>query len=201
MLLGFKRIETTTPAFRSGLVALAKRLQADPNWIAAIMARESGFNPSALNPFTHAAGLIQFMPATAHALGTSTAALLAMTAEEQLPFVESFYHSWSGRLHSAGDTYMATFMPAFVGKPLNTILFAAPSVGYQQNRGMDRASKGTITVGDVHALINGTIAEARRHPAIDSGPEPRNGHGPLPFLALLLFGAVFQWGIKKRYHQ
>jgi len=189
----------TSPAFRAGLVALASRLKADPNWIAAVMARESGFNPAALNPLSHAAGLIQFMPSTAHALGTSTAELLTMSAEDQLAYVEAFYHPWIGKLHNAGDAYMAAFMPRYVGKPGSTVLFTAPSIGYTQNRSLDRNSDGIITVGDVTALVNRTIAEAQTRLPIEGASERHYGDGgPFGFLLMFLFSSIALWGAKQR---
>lgn len=57
-----------SPAFKSKVVAMAKMLNTDPNWLMAVMAFESGesFRPDIRNAAgSGATGLIQFMPATA----------------------------------------------------------------------------------------------------------------------------------------
>jgi hypothetical protein len=82
-----------------------------------IMNNESGLRTDAVNPHGGATGLIQFMPATAKGLGTTTDALKNMSATEQLDYVEKYYAPYQGQLHSATDLYTVTFYPAALGKP------------------------------------------------------------------------------------
>ncbi len=165
-LLDVRSLSKTSPGFREELVRMAGRLSLDPSLIAAVMSRESGFNPSARNPHTQATGLIQFMPATARGLGTSVEALFLMSATKQLEFVERYYRPFAGRLRAPGDYYMAVFMPAHVGDPPETILFTKPEIGYAQNAGLDLDKDGTITVGDVTRAIEQTVSEARGRPPL-----------------------------------
>ena len=118
-------------AFKDRVVGIASRLGCDPSHLMAAMAFESGetFSPSIRNP-SGATGLIQFMPATATVLGTSTGALAGMTAEGQLTFVESYFKPWKGKLASLSDVYMAILWPKAVGQPDSFVLFAAPSQGF-----------------------------------------------------------------------
>jgi len=167
-LPGLSAREALEPGFATALQAVADRLGLDPNYIGAVMSLESGFNPSARNANGGAVGLIQFMPATATALGTSSSALAQMTAIEQLPFVEAFYRQ-AGRAirrEEPGDYYMATFLPAFVGKPKDFILATKGEQIYDQNSGLDADGDGTLTVGDVTQKIETRVAQATARPRL-----------------------------------
>jgi hypothetical protein len=102
------------------LKAVSSRLGVKPEYLAAIMTSESGMNAGAVNPRGGATGLIQFMPSTAEALGTSTDELEQMSDVEQLKYVEKYFSPFKGKLNSVADLYMATFLPVFVGQPGNT---------------------------------------------------------------------------------
>ena len=166
-MLAFKNIERTTPAFRAELLAIGDRLGTDGNFLAAVMACESGFRAEATNPTGGATGLIQFMPSTARHLGTTTDALRGMTAEEQLPFVEAYYRPFTGAIRSATDAYMATFLPKYVGQPGDTVLATDPEIIYVQNKGFDHTGKGFITVNDVGQNAENAMAFARTRPETD----------------------------------
>lgn len=103
---------TVAPA----LVELGRQIDADPAWLANVIQWESRWNPAAHNRGSGASGLLQFMPATAKRLGTTTAALRGMTAAEQMRFIAAYFRPFSGRLRSQLDAYMAVFYPAAVGK-------------------------------------------------------------------------------------
>src|SRR5262245_63745597 len=66
-----------SPAFKRRVIEISAELGMDPNNLMAAMAFESGrtFRADIENPLSGAVGLIQFMPATAKGLGTSTSAL------------------------------------------------------------------------------------------------------------------------------
>ena len=93
-------------------------------------------------------GLIQFMPSTAKGLGTSTAELAKMTAEEQLDYVYKYFLPYKGRLKNLGDIYMAILYPRAVGKDDNYILFKDGTVAYRQNIGLDINRDVVITRGE-----------------------------------------------------
>src|SRR5215813_9792931 len=115
-----------TPAFASKVRDIAGGLGCDPSWLMACMAFESAetFSPSILNGAgSGAVGLIQFMPSTAAALGTSTEALAKMSAEAQLDFVRQYFAPQRGRLQSLDDVYMAILWPAAIGKASDFVLF------------------------------------------------------------------------------
>ncbi len=168
-MLGVPGLEKMSPEFRSELWRLAQRLGLNADYIACVMQHESGLNPAATNPNGGATGLIQFMPATAQALGTSTQALRDMGAEAQLKYVERFFAPYARKIRPdvPGDYLMATFMPKFIGDPPDTVLFARGTIGYTQNAGFDHAGKGTITIADVTSDIDKIVAAARPRPSIE----------------------------------
>lgn len=165
----------TEPGFTKNLSKVANNIGTDSQNLMTVFKHESGFNPQAINPKTKAVGLIQFMPATAAGLGTSTQELLKMSGNEQLPYVEKYFKPHSGKLNSVEDLYMVTFLPAALNKPDNFVIGVAPGkVGprgensnesiwelnrgklYTQNHVFDLDKKGYYTVGDVKERIRRT---------------------------------------------
>lgn len=137
-----------SPAFRARVRQISARLMCDPSDLMACIAFETGetFSPSIRNRASGATGLIQFMPATARALGTTTEALAAMTAEAQLDYVERYF---GGRaLTTLEDLYMAILWPRAVGKPNSYVIFREPSAAYAQNKGLDANRDGEVTKGE-----------------------------------------------------
>lgn len=139
-------------AFRDKVRGVAADLGCDPSDLMACMAWESGrsFRPDVKNMAgSGATGLIQFMPATAAGLKTTTDALGAMTAEAQLAYVERYFAPYKGKLHSLSDLYMAILFPPAVGKPDAFVLFDATDkdhpARYRQNAGLDVNRDGHVT--------------------------------------------------------
>lgn len=154
-------------SFRNSVIGMTRRLRiADPNWLMACMAFETGetFSPSIVNSAgSGAVGLIQFMPGTAAAMGTSTEALGHMTAENQLVWVERYFRPWNGRLHNLGDVYGAILWPGMIGKSDRAIIFEKDSPihpkYYLQNRGLDADRDGFITKGEIVAHVERALSE------------------------------------------
>jgi hypothetical protein len=159
-------IERTTGGFRRRLVRLAESLGTDPDWLAAVMSRESGFRADARNPSSGAVGLIQFMPSTALGLGTTTAELSQMSAEDQLDFVERYYAAFRGRLGTMDDVYVATFWPAAVGRGREHVIARSGERVYEANKGLDVDDDGEITNGDLGAALAVTLAAAAARPRV-----------------------------------
>lgn len=135
-------------AFQEKVKGMAARLDVDPNYLMAVMAFESDrtFRPDIRNyAGSSGTGLIQFMDFTARRLDTTTAALKAMTAEQQLDYVEMYFRPYTGRLRALEDVYMAVLWPKAVGKPSGYVLFRKPTLAYRQNAGLDRDGDGRIT--------------------------------------------------------
>ena len=118
------------------------------SWLMACMAFESGesFSPSVRNAAgSGAVGLIQFMPATAHYLGTTTQELAALTAEQQLQWVAMYFRPYASRILSLSDMYMAILMPKYIGAADNAVLFTDGTIAFKQNSGLDSSHDGKIT--------------------------------------------------------
>jgi hypothetical protein len=149
-------------AFIARVQSIADELNLNPNWIMAVMYKESRLNHQAVNTFSGATGLIQFMPSTAAAMGTTTAALKAMTNVQQLEFVKAYLKPYANRIRSFVDTYFAVFFPVVIGRPADTILQTnnlSPGIIAAQNPGMDANKDGKITVQEVENwLLRGWTA-------------------------------------------
>jgi len=90
---GYKQI-ANDKKFAAALAGTANRLGFPAQWLADVMAFETGGTfathvPNAAG--SGATGMIQFMPATARSLGTSTSALAAMTRTQQMVYVEKYF--------------------------------------------------------------------------------------------------------------
>jgi hypothetical protein len=156
-----------SPIFAKGVIGMSRRLAVpDPSYLMSCMAFETGetFSPSIRNAAgSGAVGLIQFMPQTAHLLGTTTEDLVAMTAENQLMFVETYFKPRAGKLKTLGDVYGAILWPAMIGKPDDAIVFNKDDVQrpklYVQNKGLDLNKDGHITRGEIVALVQAKMAK------------------------------------------
>jgi hypothetical protein len=149
-----------SPEFKAKVRKIAAGLGCEPNYLMACMAFESGetFSPGVRNAAgSGAVGLIQFMPSTAKGLGTTSEALAGMSAESQLEFVEKYFKG-QPPVRTLEDVYMAILWPRAVGKPNDYVLFAAPSVQYHQNRGLDRDRDGAVTKAEAAAAVGAKLA-------------------------------------------
>lgn len=201
-------IETTTDSFRRKFIELADRYGLNPSYFAAVVAFESGFDPAARNKSTNATGLIQFMPGTAVALGTTVEELSKMTAEEQLPYVEKFVqtNNPSKRVHSIEDHYAMVFAPAYIGKGPDAVFYSAPSDAYEKNKKLDIDGDGHITASEaatyVKQIYNAAMGRAPIVVDMD-GTSPGTDPGPVPLpvpvesasLGYLVLGGVVGLGI------
>lgn len=124
--------------------------------IMSCMAFESGesFSPKIRNGAgSGAIGIIQFMESTAVGLGTTTDALAAMTATEQLDYVEKYFAPYAHRIESLSDMYMAILLPKYIGQPDDAKLFTEGTTAYRQNAGLDANSDGVITKAEAASLV------------------------------------------------
>jgi hypothetical protein len=138
-------------AFRTKTAAIEQRLGMQKGDLLRIMDFETGgtFSPAQRNQAgSGATGLIQFMPDTAKALGTTTEALAAMSPEQQLDMVEKYLSKYKGRIGSLEDAYMAVLYPEAIGKGGGYRLFTEGTKAYEQNAALDTDKKGYVTVDD-----------------------------------------------------
>ena len=212
----------TTPAFRRALYEQATAAGFDPDAINAVIAVESGFNPNIQNAGgAPALGLLQFwdmfFPAVAARAGRPDVQwddLRSLTAEQQVPFVIAYFQGTpiaaSSKPHDAGDYYVATLLPAFVGAPDATVVGVKGSTDtllnqsggstglslgkvYSQNAWLDKNGTGRITVADIKRPTRSLIAAAQSLPrvAVDSSSSPAPSKTPGASSLLALAGSVF----------
>lgn len=146
-------------------VQICDRLGIDPDWLAAVISYESGWDPAAKNKTSSASGLIQFMADTAAGLGTTTAALRSMSIAQQLPYVERYFKPYIGRMNSLASVYAAVFGPGKGGSnvvaPDSTVIYRSPSIEYVQNAGLDKnPTKGYITKADLASAAQSKLNAA-----------------------------------------
>lgn len=153
-----------SPVFKARILWTADALGCDPNDLMACIAWESGetFSADIKNAAgSGATGLIQFMPSTARALGTTTAKLAQMTPEDQIRYVYEYFRPYAGRLHNLGDVYMAILWPKGVGKPDHYVLFSRSKTPttFRQNAGLDGNHDGAVTRAECLVKINQKLAK------------------------------------------
>lgn len=125
-------------------------------YLAACIAFETGetFSPTIRNAAgSGAIGLIQFMPATARALGTSVAELSHLDFIRQMNYVAKYFEPYKERIHNLNDMYLAILMPKFIGRSPDTRVFINPSIEYRQNSGLDANKDGFVTVREICAKV------------------------------------------------
>lgn len=150
-----------SPTFKERVMWIGETLEVNPDYLMACMAWETGekFTPNVKNMAgSGATGLIQFMPSTARALGTTTADLAKMTAEDQLNYVYKYFRPFKGRLNNLGDVYMAILWPKGVGKPDDYVLFST-GVTYRQNAGLDINKDHKVTRAETIRKVKDKLAK------------------------------------------
>lgn len=150
-----------TDAFIREVEAMAERLGTRPEFLLAVMSFESGgsFRPDIRNGAgSGATGIIQFMPATARELGTSTEALARMSSVEQLQYVERYFANRS----SPGDlaTLEGVYTTVLYGSPRpdpDSTLFTSGTAAYRMNAPLDLNGDGRITAGEATSKVRDRI--------------------------------------------
>ncbi len=140
-LLFANYVTSNRDAFLKKVVDIAGRLGINPNWLMAVMYKESRLNHAVVNSISGASGLIQFMPQTASSLGTSTATLAGMSNVAQLDYVYSYFRPYRGKIKS--------YVDIAIGKP-NDWVFQSAGLSAQTianyNPGITRNANGVITI-------------------------------------------------------
>lgn len=148
-----------------------------PDYLMACMAWESGetFSPSIRNGAgSGATGLIQAMGFIALAYYYNRKdidkmsdaekkqkgkeccdRLAAMSAVEQLDFVEWYFKGYKGKLKTLSDFYMVILWPKAVGKPEDYVMFdkANTPTTYRQNSGIDLNKDGLCTKAEAAMCV------------------------------------------------
>jgi len=152
-------------AFQQKVIDVAAALKTEPNWLMQVMQAESGISASARNtyaPFAdgYATGLIQFTPATARSLGTTTLALEKMSRVQQMDYVFKYLQPYTGKLNSYYDVYLVVFFPAAIGKS-DDYIFETKSLSRssisRSNPAIDVNKDGMITLAEFKQYLKNTV--------------------------------------------
>lgn len=159
-------ITENRPAFLAKLAEISAKLKIVPDWLMVVFKIEATdprtglISHRAVNPVSGATGYIQFMPATATGLGTSTFALRNMTNVQQLDYVYKYFAPYAGRINSITDLYTITFFPRALGQAdgyiLQTATLKAGTIA-AQNRAYDLNRDNQITLKELKDSINARI--------------------------------------------
>jgi hypothetical protein len=152
-------IKYNQAAFIAKVQDICDLLRINPDWLMVVMYAESRINHQAVNANGGATGLIQFMPATARWLGTTTAALRAMSNVQQLDYVYKYFNSLgaTGKMKSVYDLYLVTFFPIALGKPDDWTLQSSDLSAYKiavNNKIIDLNKDNKITVAEFRDYVN-----------------------------------------------
>lgn len=145
--------------FLAKVEEISSKLGIKSEWLMAVMAFESGLNPKSVNNQSGATGLIQFMPSTAKALGTSTSALKSMSNVQQLDYVYKYLVTYKGKMTNLAHVYLTVFYPAAVGKPDSYVIGAKGSKISEQNPALRSSNSGTVTVGSVKTMFTNWLTK------------------------------------------
>lgn len=147
------------PEWQAQLASLKQEFpNLDEQELYRIIQGESGFNSTAVNANSGAAGFFQFIPATAAGLGTTTGAIQNMTPAQQLEVYgrylrQSDYRGGPlGMIQAAPGTYKNLIRQygSWSSVPRDTEVYAVGSAAWQQNPGWRDAS-GRVTIGGIES--------------------------------------------------
>ena len=153
-------------AFLDKTKDISQRIGCDYKDLLAVMNSESGLKSTARNPKGGATGLIQFMPATAKMLGTTTDELRRMSPTQQLDYVEKFFNmvkksaGFEGKRLSGADLYALVFMPGRAKRDILTS--ASEGKTYSYNKGLDKDGDGHISKADLQRRVAACYVDESR---------------------------------------
>ena len=152
-------IKENKEAFVSKVKQICDILNIEEDWLMFVMYFESAksFRANKVNPVSGATGLIQLMPATARALGTTTSALAKMTNVQQLDYVYQYLKPYRLKMNSWIDVYLAVFYPKAMNKGDNFTIEA--DIVARQNPGFDINKDLDITVAEIKIALRKNIPE------------------------------------------
>lgn len=148
-----------SPEFKNKVIEICKRLGINPDYLMTCMAFETKetFRPDKKNEAgSSGTGLIQFMKKTAIGLGTTTEKLAAMSAVQQLDYVEEYFKDQIKtykKLNTLEDVYFAILKPYGIGKKDDVVIFKEGENDYEPNKGLDKDDDKKVTVAEVTVTI------------------------------------------------
>lgn len=185
-----------SPEFVQKLAEISDRLQINPDFISAVIAFESGYDPQAINPKSKAKGLIQWLDI--YAPGD----VLAASELKQLDWIEDRYRKLQksgAQFNTLADVYMAVLAPKYVKSSQSQPIYKAPDPRYTQNAPLDSNKDGTITKCEAAEIPRRKLLAAQKRPRIKlqtpTAPPPSKPpqieDDSLEILAVIAAGGIF----------
>jgi hypothetical protein len=165
--------QETAPSgdFMSEVNRVSARFGVDPLDMLAVMRAESRLDPTAQNPRSRATGLIQFIPQTAAALGTTVEEIRGMSAAQQMQLVERYFQMVGlPQGASRGTLYAYVYLPGRARSAISRgdgVLSRNPENFYTANPGLDADNDGVITISDLDAVMGRHRSRIERMPGIN----------------------------------
>jgi hypothetical protein len=134
--------------FTTAIENLATKYSITTDELYSVIQGESAFDTLAQNP-SGAAGLFQFIPTTAEELGTSTDAILKMSAVEQVALYDKYLERWD----YTGDNRLGIMQaaPAYASRSPDSVIYAKDTAAWKQNPGWRSVGGGDITVQSINS--------------------------------------------------
>lgn len=158
-------LEEAGPAALRKLGSLASSRGWDADGLAAAIALESRWNPTARNS-AGCVGLLQFCPVVLRSWGLSPETVLAMSAQRQLDLVERYFGAWLSRGYTIGPRDWTAFAlgagnarPTDGPLPDETVLYEPGSPGARGNPAI-QDEDGAITMASARAALGRVLAGA-----------------------------------------
>lgn len=168
-------INVNARAFIAKVMQVSEHLGIHPSWLMIVIRIESNFNRKAINPYSGAVGLIQWIPkfvAPLLKINQVNTRLIQhriqnMTGVEQLELIGQFLSPYRGKMKDVYQTYLAVFYPKALGKLDDYIIgkrYAKGMLGqaYEWNKYLDEKygnNDGEITVTDIKKFVNNFVPE------------------------------------------
>ena len=152
-------IKENKGAFVSKVKQICDILNIEEDWLMFVMYFESAksFRANKVNPVSGATGLIQFMPSTARALGTTTSELAKMTNVQQLDYVYQYLKPYRLKMNSWIDVYLAVFYPKAMNQGDGYTI--KPDIVAKQNAIFDLNKDLDITVAEIKTALRKNIPD------------------------------------------
>lgn len=175
-----------------GRERIAKMLNIPAAWLLQVFIIESQNNPQAKNPFTNAAGLIQFMPSTLRPWGLTTDDVLGMNYNDQLNLVYKYLSPYKGKFKSAADLYLSIFYPYAMAQKDTYVMGSERNIQsaiFNQNPGFatpENKSRGYYTKKDIVNYVQ-RVGQQKPKPSGSSVPKKQDFFSKFIVLLTKLF--------------
>lgn len=114
-----RRINCDKEEFIDGLNSISIKHNINPSHLLFVMWMESRISTTAVNPYSDARGLIQWMPKTSRSLGINHSTITDQDGMIQLRYVDKYMNMFDRKISMCNDVYslyLLIFYPAAIGK-------------------------------------------------------------------------------------